>query len=318
MGLLEALKGSKYNCIDAHLHVVDFLQNTNGLKFCLKYMDKANIEYAVIFGLPVTKLWADWEKEPPYYYLGDNSKCYYYSGVDFIVAMEYNKLSSDEKKRFFPLIGGFNPVDKLAYKHIERIIKYFPGIWHGLGEILFRHDDLTNLTYGDPPRCNHSAMDSVYDLCVDLNLPICIHQNITSVGNSTYPQWLHELEDTLQRHPNVTLIWAHCGVSRRVYSPIYYQIVKRLLSSYENLYVDFSWVVYDDFICPGGVPDENWVKLAENYSNRICIGTDVVNKFQYLPVTIQKYDVFLDRLSEKARKDLAFDTAYKLYSKVKV
>ncbi|MBN1797945.1 MAG: amidohydrolase family protein [Spirochaetales bacterium] len=317
MGVLQALKGSKYKVIDAHLHVTDFLQSTSGLGKCIKYMNKANMEYAVIFGLPVSKIWASWEKQSPSYYLGDNSKCYYYNAVDFTVAHEYSALNKEDKKRLFPLIGGFNPTDKYSYKHVERMIKYFPNIWHGLGEILFRHDDLTNLTYGDPPRANHPGMDSIYDLCVDLDMPICIHQNITSVGNNTYPQWLHELEEALQQHPKVRVVWAHCGVSRRVYSPIYYQIVKRLLEAYENLFVDYSWIVYENFICPKKVPDENWIEMTEKFSERICIGTDVVDKFEYLSPQIQKYDVFMDRLSEKARQDIAFDTAYKLYSKVR-
>ncbi|MBO3457674.1 amidohydrolase family protein [Aetokthonos hydrillicola Thurmond2011] len=317
MGVLQALNGSKYKCIDAHLHVVDFLQDTQGLRKCLKYMDKGNIAHACVFGLPVSKLWASWERTPPLYYLGDNSKCYYYSAVDTTIAREYQELEPESRQRFFPFIGGFNPCDKYAYKHIERVIKYFPNMWHGVGEILFRHDDLTNLTYGEPPRSNHPAMDSVFDLCAELEMPVCIHQNVTDVGTSTYPGWLYELEETLQKHSRVTFVWCHCGVSRRVYSPIYFQIVKRLLDRYDNLSVDIAWVVFDDFICPNGKPDEDWLQLSEDYSDRICIGTDVVNKFQFLPATIQRYDVFLDALSEKAAKNLAFNTAYNLFSKVR-
>jgi hypothetical protein len=317
MNSLKAMQGSKYKCVDAHLHVNDFIQETEGLVKCLHYMKKANITQAVIFGIPVSKLWASWEKYPPGYYLGDNSRCYYYSGCDFIMAGEYRALQEQDRKLLLPLIGGFNPCDKFAYRHIHRMIKYFPEMWHGIGEILFRHDDLTNLIYGDPPRCNHNAMDRVYELCVEYEMPICIHQNITSVGTSDYPQWLHELEETLQNFPRATIVWAHCGVSRRVYSPIYYQIVERLLAKYENLYVDFSWVVYDDFICPKGIPDEQWVHLAEDYSTKICIGTDVVNRFEQLPATIQKYDVFLAKLSNKARRNLASDTALKLYGTIK-
>lgn len=317
MGVLQALKGSKYKCIDAHLHVVNFLQDTDGLQKCLKYMDKANIAHACVFGLPVSKLWASWERTPPEYYLGDNAKCYYYSGVDTTIACEYQRLDAESKKRFFPFIGGFNPCDKYAYKHIERMIKYFPNMWHGVGEVLFRHDDLTNLTYGEPPRSNHPAMDKVFELCAELEMPVCMHQNVTSVGANKYPLWLHEMEEVLQKHPKVTFVWCHCGISRRVYSPIYFQIVKRLLDRYDNLSVDISWVVFDDFVCPKGKPDEDWLQLAEDYSERICIGTDVVNKFEKLPITIERYDVFLDALSEKAAKNLAFDTAYNLFGKVR-
>jgi hypothetical protein len=315
MGILGKMKGSKYRCVDAHLHVVDFLQDSAGLGSCAAYMDQANISHAVAFGLPVTKIWADIERMPPTYYLGDDSHCYYYSAVDFILAMEWKTQPEEVRQRFFPMIGGFNPVDKYAYKHIERVIKHFPGMWHGIGEILFRHDDLTNLTYGDTPRCNHTAMDAVYDLCADTGLPICIHQNLTSVGTSTHPLWLHEIEQTLQHHPKTTIVWAHCGVSRRVYTPVYHKIVRRLMQSYQNLYCDLSWVVFDDFIAPGGTIDENWVQLAEDFSNRLCIGTDVVNKFEFLAPTIHKYDLLLDLLGEEARENLIKRTAFKLYGK---
>jgi len=197
MGVLQALKGSKYKVIDGHPHVTDFLQLTDGLNKCIKYMNKANMEYAVIFGLPVSKIQASWEKQSPGYYLGDNSKCCYYNAVDFTVAHEYTALKEEDRKRLFPLIEGFNPTDKFAYTHIERMIKYFSNIWRGIGKILFYHDDLANLTYGDLPRANHPGMDSIYDLCVDPDMPICIHQNVISVGNCTYPQWLHELEEVL-------------------------------------------------------------------------------------------------------------------------
>jgi hypothetical protein len=317
MDLLSTMSGSKYPCIDGHLHVFDFIQNTSGLEDCLRYMDKANVRHATIFGLPVTKTWEFWEKDSPEYYLADDSKCYYYSAVDVFLALEYKALDEEGKGRFFPLVCGFNPCDKYGYRHIERIIKHFPGMWHGIGEVLCRHDDLTNQIFGDPPRCNHPGMDSVLDLAASLDMPVCIHQNITSVGSSTYPKWLHELDDMLQKHPKSKIVWAHCGVSRRVYSPHYCRIVRRVLDHYENLAVDFSWIVYDDFICPGGVPSDEWLSLAEDYSGRICIGSDLVNRFELLPMTIQRYDVFMDNLSEGARADLTFNTAHRLYGAVR-
>lgn len=66
----------KYPTIDAHLHVVDFLQESDGLKALLERMDEAKVEKAVIFGVPVTKEWSEWEPEGPNYYLSDNARCY--------------------------------------------------------------------------------------------------------------------------------------------------------------------------------------------------------------------------------------------------
>ncbi|NJL51312.1 MAG: hypothetical protein HC930_02180 [Hydrococcus sp. SU_1_0] len=93
--------------------------------------------------------------------------------------------------------------------------------------------------------------------------------------------------------------------------------MKRMMMQYDNLSVDIAWIVFDDYVCPGGNPDPDWLQLCEDYSERICIGTDIVNKFAAMPATIQKYDVFLDTLSEGAAKNLAFDTAYKLFGQAK-
>jgi hypothetical protein len=53
-GSLTPLKGSKYDVIDAHLHVVSFLQETPGGEKLLEYMDRANIGKAVIARRPST------------------------------------------------------------------------------------------------------------------------------------------------------------------------------------------------------------------------------------------------------------------------
>jgi len=90
-----------------------------------------------------------------------------------------------------------------------------------------------------------------------------------------------------------------------------------MLDRYENLYVDYSWIVFESFICPGNNPDPDWLELTEEHSEKICIGTDVVNKFEYIPHTIQKYDTLLDALSNTARQNIAYNTAYRLFNEVK-
>ncbi len=36
--------------------------------------------------------------------------------------------------------------------------------------------------------------------------------------------------------------------------PLYHEMIDRLLGQYENLYVDYSWIVFDTLICPHGRP----------------------------------------------------------------
>ena len=85
-GSLGRLKGSKYRMIDAHLHVVNFVQETPGGEALIFCMDQANLDKAVIFGLPVSKVWTEYDREAPDYYLANDSRCYYYGYTDVIVA----------------------------------------------------------------------------------------------------------------------------------------------------------------------------------------------------------------------------------------
>ena len=312
-GSLTPLKGSKYTMIDAHLHVVNFTQETPGGEALIYAMDKANVGRAVIFGLPVSKMWAAGERESPDYYLANDAPCYYYSYTDVIVAEMVRSLPADQQDRLYPMICGFNPVDRYALRHIERLFAQYPDVWSGIGEILLRHDDLTAFTFGETARANHPALWPVYQFAADHTLPVLLHQNITSVTKNDHPVYLHELEEAVAEFPRTKFIFAHCGMSRRVNVPFYYQMVDRLLAQYPNLNVDFSWIIFDVLICPEGKPDPGWLALTEKYSDRICLGSDMVTKFERIGPELQRYDVFLDQLSEDARANLCWRTAEKLY-----
>ena len=250
VGSLTPLKGSKYDLIDAHLHVVNFIQETPGGDALIYAMDQANIGKAVIFGLPVTKMWASGEREAPDYYLANDAPCYYYGYTDVIVAEMVRSLPLESQDRLYPLICGFNPVDRYAIHHIERLYEQYPQVWSGIGEALLRHDDLTAFTYGETARANHPALWPVYQFAADHDLPVLLHQNITSVTKNDHPVYLWELEEAVAEFPRTRFIFAHCGMSRRVNVPFYYQMVDRLLAQYPNLYVDYSWIIYDVIICP--------------------------------------------------------------------
>jgi len=312
-GTLTPLKGSKYKLIDAHLHAVNFIQETPGGENLLAHMDAANVGKAVIFGLPVSKMWSGYDREAPDYYLASDSPCYYYGYTDVIVAELVRALQPEQQERLYPLICGFNPTDGYALHHIERLYAQYPDVWSGIGEMLLRHDDLTAFTFGENARANHRALWPVYQFAADHDLPVLMHQNVTSVTKSDHPVYLWELEEALAEFPRTRIVFAHCGMSRRVNVPFYYQMVDRLLAQYPNLYVDYSWIIYDVVICPEGKPSPDWLALTEKYSGRICLGSDLVTRFERMGPELQRYDVFLDQLSEKARADLCWNTAEKLY-----
>ena len=311
---LETSIWPKYPMVDAHLHLVDFLWETEWIKNLIYYMDKSNIEKAVIFWTALKKIWAENERERPEYYLDDDNECYYDSSTDTIIANEFNTLSKKEKERFYPLLCGFNPMDIDAVKQIERTIKYNPWVFCGIWEVLYRHDDLTFQTQWEAPRMNTKATSLILEFVSKYDIPIMVHNNITSPSVSDYPKYLHELETMLMEYPKAKVVFAHCWASRRLNAPYYAKMIDRLLTEYPSLYVDYSWVVFDDIISINDVTKEEWVQLTEKFSDRVMIWSDILwNWFYKVWLTNSRYNSFLDSLTPKTREKVCRTNAISLY-----
>jgi hypothetical protein len=188
---------------DAHSHIIDFLQNGafdnrdgrfagagprgriekspsvrylalpygqqwRRLTLLLADMDEANVDHAMICGLPFLKKWS--ENEPfarPAYYLDSSSRMVLARDTDYplgAAVLDYRRqFAGDpralrELERIYPFVCGFDSTDLGAVDLVIKRIKQFPGVWTGIGEVMSRHDDLTNLTTGDRPRANHPAL----------------------------------------------------------------------------------------------------------------------------------------------------------------
>jgi len=298
--------------IDTHLHFVDFIQESDGMAKLLAAMDAGRIAKAVVFGLPLKKKWDAFEKRPPHYYLDDNSRCYYFHLTDEIVAESYLRLPVQARNRLAPLVCGFNPTDKYAVRDVERMFNKYP-FWRGVGEILCRHDDLTNMTNEETARVNHPALSAIYELCAEKRLPVLLHQNSTSVSIHDDYEHLYELEEILERFPATQFVWAHCGISRRVFHKNYHEMVSGLLDRYSNLYVDISWVVYDDVICCALEPKRHWLDMINRYADRFCLGSDLCGHFSHLGQTMARYNVLLRSLTPRVRRLIASGNAQKIW-----
>ena len=301
-----------YHYSDAHLHFVDFFQESGGMDQLLKAMDKGDIDHVMISGIPVAKKWHENEPKRPRYYAGDDAAVYWYSATDVVVAAALKELDEEQRKRFHPFLSGFNPNDKNADAHIHRMLDMDPGLWQGLGEIFTRHDDVTALTQGDTPRANNEALTRVYHLAAEFDLPVMLHSNITSKRERN-PLYLAELEEPLRNHPHTRFIWAHAGTSKELHRhqkklDFLLPTVKRLLDDYPNLYVDLSWTMLRPYLLDSaGAPDPDWVALAERHPTRFMIGSDVVGRFEGLGEAMHAFDPFLDALPEAVARKVARD-----------
>jgi len=319
--LCQAVQAREYRYSDAHLHYVDFFQESEGMPALIKAMDAAGVEQSMISGIPVAKKWHEDEPKRPRYYAGDDADAYWYSATDTYVAAALQQLPSEQRKRFHPFLSGFNPVDKNAVSHIERMLDLYPGLWQGIGEVFTRHDDLTALTSGDTPRANNEAMTRIYHLAAERDLPVLLHSNITSKRERN-PLYLAEIEDPLRNHPHTRFIWAHAGSSMEIHRhqtqmDFLLPVLTRLLEDYPNLYVDLSWSVLQPYLLDEqGAPRKEWLALVEKYPERFMLGSDVVGRFGSLGEQMHGFKPFLDALPERVAHKVARENFLAVLPKV--
>ena len=312
----------RYDIIDSHLHFLDFTQDSDGFPSLVRAMDAAGVSESVIFGMPMAKKWDYLMKEKPAYYLSNDSRCYYYSATDHILANELLSAPEEIRKRFHPFCCGFDCTDKYAATQIERLLKMYPGFWCGIGELMSRHDDLTALTYGEGIHMDSPAFRMIYDLAADHGLPVLVHHNI-SPQNAIKPLYEEELIRALEHNRKCRIIWAHVGVSRRIELEELLIIAGQLLHDHPNLYVDISWIFFENYIrgemmhgnYEPEIFAEMWAALIEKYSDRFMIGSDKVGHWETYPDEIGKYYMLLDKLSPETAKKLCRENVLSLIRK---
>ena len=308
---------SNAQIVDCEIHYVDFNQQTEGLDTLLVQMDKADISTACIMGLPLQKIWDEHNEIKPKTFESDNAKLYYYSMTDVILAEALLKLPTEQRKRFKPLISGFNPVDKNAIDHIQRMVALYPDFWAGIGEILTRHDILSGMTYGVNARADHPALMKVYQYATEMNLPVVLHSNITSTREKKLI-YLDEITNTLKNNKNTTFIWAHAGMSanieRRQHIKHLDGIIEESLKKYPNLNILLSWTLTSNYLFDKkGKVNQKWIDLVIKYSDRFLIGSDVVGKFGNLGKALKDEKSFLTYLPEDIAKKIAYENALRLF-----
>ncbi len=105
-------------------------------------------------------------------------------------------------RRIHHSLCGFGTTDLGAVDLLIKRIKEFPGIWKTVGEVMSRHDDLTNLTTGERPLANHPVLVRVCRFAGEHHLPVRIHHNIAPISrNSTevkLPYYLNEFVQLIE------------------------------------------------------------------------------------------------------------------------
>jgi hypothetical protein len=296
----------KYALVDGHLHFLNFVQETDGMAKFLKAMDETGVAESAVIGMPVVKQWDEGDAKRPTYYLDNDSRTYWYSATDFLVARAILDLPKDQQARLHPFICGINSADRNAVDHVRRMLALYPNFWQGIGEVFLRHDELTALTYGETSRGTSDAFSRLLDLGAASNLPVLVHSDIGAAWLEK-PDFLNEIESAIGAHPKTRIIWAHAGISRRIVIPNHTEILRRMVAQYPNLTIDLSWVIFDQEIAPAGVLDRRWASLIEEFPTRFVIGSDTVGVFDQYKATLQRYYLLLDALKPETARKVAHD-----------
>jgi predicted TIM-barrel fold metal-dependent hydrolase len=282
---------------DSHFHLTNYIQEGITAKRFLEIMgDK--VGRSTLFGIPLQQQWSfqnSGAKNGPTYYLQSDAPLYYYSFTDAYIAMQYKSLSPEQQARLDPMITGFNPADMYAAKHIERVLRTFPGVFTGIGEFSIHKEFVSSKVAGEVASLTNPALDSILDFAGKVGLVVLIHNDmdVPIAKPNTEPVYLAQMKDLLRRHPQTTIIWAHIGLGRIVHPvgygstsnsesserpPNHIEIVKAILEDpqFSHVYFDISWDEVAKYIVRTPETVQAAAAIMNKYPDRFLFGTDVV------------------------------------------
>lgn len=274
-------QGEDYLFNDSHYHLTNYIQEGPSIEEHLKLMgDK--VGRVAIFGIPLQQQWSFMNSgdDAPKYYLDTDAPLYYYSFTDAYIAMQYLSLTDDEKKRFDPMITGFNPADMYAADHIKRVLKTFPGVFTGIGEFTIHKEFVSSKVAGEVASLLNPALDTILRVAGEIGLVVILHNDIDKPFPKSYTQnYVDQLTQVFRDNSNTNIIWAHVGLGR-VVRPVSDQIeiVKTMIEdpTLGHVYFDISWDQTAKYI----VDDEESIRAVSELFNsnpdRFLFGTDEV------------------------------------------
>lgn len=324
--LITSGKSWSYDFHDSHFHLTNYIQEGIDIKKYLEIMgDKTG--RSTLFGIPLQQQWSERNSGSfaPTYYLHSDARLYYYSFTDAQIAMAYNSLNEEQKKRFDPMITGFNPTDMYAVDHIKRVLKTFPGVFSGIGEFTIHKEFVSSKVAGDVASLQDKALDRILDFAAESGLLVILHNDIHAPfpKKMDAPVFLVQIKELFKRHPHTTIIWAHSGLGRIV-EPVgdHVENLLKILKdpAFKHVYFDISWDEVAKYIVSTPESLKKSVELFEKYPDRFLFGTDVVapdNQEKYLAI-FHQYKPLWEHLSKKTSEKIRLKNYERLFDQARI
>ena len=310
---------------DVHFHLTNYIQEGTDIHDFLKIMG-TKVGRVALFGIPLQQEWSYQNSGDfaPTYYLQTDAPLYYYSFTDAYIAMAYRSLSREERRRFDPMITGFNPADMYAADHIRRVLQTFPGVFSGIGEFTIHKEFVSAKVAGEVASLQNPALDRVLDFAETVGLVVLIHSDmdVPFAKEGSPPVYLDQMKALFRRHPHTTIIWAHTGMGR-VVRPIKNhaaQLAEILADpQFTHIYFDISWDEVAKYVVSTPEATSVTANLLNHYPDRFLFGTDEVapsTQEQYLRV-YRQYEPLWKLLDEKARQKVCKGNYERLFDEAR-
>jgi len=296
----------KYQFNDIHFHPRDFTMHGSSLSEIWQNSNQNCVDKILLNSLPLLEHWSDSAKKRPTYYTDDKSKFYWNTISDIPTFEEYRHLAPEQKSKYFFLVNGFMHFDLGAIEAVKSTLELYGDLpIVGFGEIFGEHDIMSD-QMNPPSKINSKALDPIYELAAQKHWFVLIHNNISnrSFRGPTEPIYQDDIEAVLEKHRNTTFVWAHSGIMRNIVINDITPIIDKMLAKNENLYIDISFVVLENYIMAEGKPNKKWIDLIEKYPNRFLFGTDDLGGYQQF-YDVKKYLPLLSALKSETAKKLA-------------
>ena len=161
---------------------------------------------------------------------------------------------------------------------------------------------------GETASLTNPALDRILDFAAQVGLVVLIHNDVDVPfpKEGAPPAYLDQMKALLRRHPNTTIIWAHCGLGR-IIQPIekHAAMLETILADpqLKNVYFDISWNEVAKYIVASPESVRISADLMNRHQDRFLFGTDEVaptTQQKYLQVYVQ-YDPLWAALTPQAR-----------------
>ncbi len=311
---------------DSHFHLTNYIQEGITVQKFLQVMGN-KVPRSTLFGIPLQQQWA-YENTgdfAPSYYLQTDAPLYYYSFTDAYIAMQYRSLTKAQQARFDPMITGFNPTDMYAADHIRRALLTFPGVFEGIGEFTIHKEFVSPKIAGETASLMNPALDSIFSFAAQVGLVILIHNDVDAPfpKPGQPPYQAKQLGDLFRRHPDATIIWAHCGLGRIV-RPVKDQltIIDQALAdpALKHVCIDISWDEVAKYLVRTPETIKATADLINKYPDRFLFGTDEVaptDQEKYLKV-YNMYKPLLAQLTPSTRQKLLKGNYTRLFDAARI